>query len=95
MSWQRDNWRHSLARQGISTRRYWRDRFPELVKRFPGENPRITEDYVRFRQKDPKLFDKFRTKETKNGRKVILGKNKKTGEYELQSVLIPKEGELK
>lgn len=88
MSWHRDNWKHSLARQGISVKK-WQTKHPELVKPFPGENPRITNDFVRFRQNDPSRYDKFRTKKTKNGREVILGKNKKTGEYELQSVLIP------
>jgi len=89
--WKNDNWQHGLAAKGIKSRAYWRNKYPELVKSgFTGENPRITEDFVRFRQKDPDLFSKFRTKVTKNGRRVILGKNKKTGEYELQSVLIPK-----
>jgi hypothetical protein len=36
---------------------------------------------------------KFYNVKTRNGREVIQGKNKKTGEYELQSVLIPIEEE--
>ena len=97
MSWHKDSYRHSLASKGITTSKRmslaakWRSAYPELVRSFPGENPRITEEYVRFRQKDPSRYTQYKTKEI-NGRKAILGKNQK-GEYELQSVLIPK-GEL-
>jgi len=88
--WKFDSHRHSLARKGIKTKDYWRKEHPELVKNFPGENPRITENFIRFRQQNPIKFSQFRTKVVEPGKQVVLGKNKKTGEYELQSVLISK-----
>jgi hypothetical protein len=91
MSWNKESYRHSLARRGVKTVSYWQDKYPELVKPFPGENPRITKNFVRFRQEDPDKFSKFRTKPVSPGKQVILGKNKETGEFELQSVVISKE----
>lgn len=89
--WKYESHRHSLAKRGIKTKEYWRLRHPELVKNFPGENPRITENFIRFRQQNPDKFSQFRTKVVEPGKQVVLGKNKETGEYELQSVLISKE----
>ena len=90
MSWHNESVRHGLSARGVKTKAYWRNKYPELVKPFPGENPSITENYVRFRQADPKKFTKFRTKPVSAGKQVILGKNRVTGEFELQSVLISK-----
>jgi hypothetical protein len=92
MTWKRESFRHSLASRGIKSKAYWRKKYPELVKPFPGENPRITDNFVRFRQEDPAKFSTFRTKPVSAGKQVILGKNKETGEFELQSVMILKEG---
>jgi hypothetical protein len=83
--WFGDSYRHYLAAKGIKTR--YRKRFPWLVKGFSGENPRVTEQYARFRQKDPKEFDKgsFRTVD-KRDRKLIIGKV--DGKIAVQSVLL-------
>lgn len=86
--WQGDSARHGLARRGIKTKSEWKNAYPHLVKRFPGENPRLTEDYARFRQRDPERFNEFKTKKVSEDTKVVLGRNKNTGEFELQSVLI-------
>jgi hypothetical protein len=90
MAWYKESARHSLASKGIKSKKYWQKEYPELVKKFPGENPRITDDFVRFRQADPSKFSKFRTKAVSPGKQVILGKSKETGEFELQSVVISK-----
>lgn len=89
VGWRQDSARHALAAHGVKSKEYWRQQYPNLVKKFPGENPRITENFVRFRQKDPAKYTDFKTKVV-GDKEIILGKNKKTGEFELQSVLIPK-----
>lgn len=87
VGWRHESYRHYLAAKGIKTR--YQQKFPDLVKGFKNENPRITKNYARFRQRDPSEFEKgsFRTK--KSGEKVlILGKDRKTGKYEIQSILV-------
>jgi hypothetical protein len=37
------------------------------------QTPRVTEKYFRFRQKDPKLYDKFRVIDISDGIKAIIG----------------------
>jgi hypothetical protein len=69
--------------------KFYQGRFPDLVRGFPGENPRITKEFARFRQQDPKKYDDFRTKKI-SGKEMIFGHNKKTGKWELQSILIKK-----
>jgi len=85
--WKNESWRHSLAAKGIKT---WQKEYKPLVKPFPGENPRLTEDFARFRQQDPGKFSKFRTKKRKDGKELIFGYNKKTHKWELQSILVPR-----
>jgi len=64
-------------------------KYPELVKDFPGENPRITKNYARFRQEDPNSFDEdtFRIKDSGKV-KLVLGKKK--GKMVVQSIMVPK-----
>lgn len=87
--WYGQSYRHYLAAKGVKTR--YRKKFPELVKDFPRENPRITSEYARFRQRSPLDFvhGSFRTKK-EGDVLLVLGKDKKTGKYGLQSVLIPR-----
>jgi hypothetical protein len=58
-----------------------------IVKPFFGENPRMTKQFARFRQQDPKKYDDFRTKKIGDN-EFIYGHNKKTDKWELQSILI-------
>lgn len=91
VGWRYESAKHALSARGIASK--YRKEFPNLVKPFEGENPRITDKYARFRQKDPKEFKKgsFRTK--KEGDKtLILGKDKKYGQYMLQSILVNRKG---
>jgi hypothetical protein len=64
------------------------------VKPFDGENPRITENYARFRQVDPSKFDEdsFRTKRVAADKLVVLGNEKKSGKVRIQSLLIERKG---
>jgi hypothetical protein len=84
--WRYEGARHALAAKGIATK--YRQKFPELVKRFIGESPRITEKYARFRQQSPDDFKKstFRTVDG-DDRKFIVGQTK-YGDDGVQSVLI-------
>lgn len=85
--WYFESTRHSFAAKGIKT---WQKEYKPLVKSFPGENPRLTKEFARFRQEDPDKYDKFRIKKTKIGKELIFGHNKKTHIWELQSVLVPR-----
>jgi hypothetical protein len=58
-----------------------------IIKDFPGENPRMTEEFAHFRQQDPKKYDKFRTKQI-GDKDFVYGHNKKSDKWELQSILI-------
>lgn len=90
--WFNDSHRHYLAAKGVKTKVEWRRKYPELVKDFPGDNPRLTEDSARFRQEETTSFypSSFRTKRVAPGKSIVLGRNKKTGKYGLQSVIINK-----
>lgn len=74
-----------IARKDVATR--YRQEFPWLVKGFQGEDPRITDEYARFRQRNPGEFEKgsFRTVD-KRDRKLILGKI--DGKMAVQSVML-------
>jgi hypothetical protein len=85
--WHFESIRHSLAAKGIKT---WQKEYKSLVKSFPGENPRLTKEFARFRQEDPGKYNKFRVKKTKDGKELVFGRNKKTHTWELQSVLVKK-----
>lgn len=90
VGWRYESYRHYLAAKGISTvRKKYQRKFSGLVKDFPGENPRITERFARFRQRDPNDFVKgsFRTKDLGGGKKIVVGKLKSSGKYQVQSVL--------
>jgi hypothetical protein len=67
------------------------------IKKFykQGQWPRETENYYRFRQRDPKEFieGSFRTKKDKLGNAKIFGKTK-SGDWKIQSVMIAK-GKIK
>jgi hypothetical protein len=74
----------------------WRRLHPGLVKKqFRGESPRLTAEYARYRQADPKLFVKgsFRTKML-GDKKMVFGKEKSSGKYKLQSVFVKKEKDV-
>jgi hypothetical protein len=85
--WRYEAFRHSLAAKGVKT---WQKENKALVKPFPGDNPRLTKEFARFRQEDPGKYDKFRIKKTKTGKELVFGHNKKTGVWEVQSVLVPR-----
>jgi hypothetical protein len=90
--WFHERYRHYLAAKGVttSTQRKYRKEFPSLVRQFPGENPRITAEYARFRFADPKGFKEgsFRTKSEGKNVRLILGKDAESGEFDVQAVLI-------
>lgn len=69
-----------------------RAKYKKLVKNFPGENPRITDKYARFRQEDPSLFKEIRTKKLKSGNEIILGRKPHKKKWEVQSILIKMDG---
>jgi hypothetical protein len=85
--WFGERVRHSFAARGIQTR--YRKRFPRLVRHFPGENPRVTGRFARFRQQPPSTFipGSFRIKRVSPGTVLVLGKEKSSGKQEVQSVL--------
>jgi hypothetical protein len=89
--WFHESYRHYLAAKGVATiRRKYRKEFPDFVRRFPNESPRITGEYARFRQESPGTFEKgsFRTKEVGEDVSIVFGKRKRTGEFGVQSFLI-------
>jgi len=94
MGWRGESYRHYLASKGIKTstviKKKYQEEFPLLVKPFTGQNPRITKGYARFRQEDPKKFDEstFRTKDETKNLKIVVGKEKKSGKFKVQSVLV-------
>lgn len=73
-----------------SSIKVWQKKYPKLVKPFPKQNPRLTKNYARFRQVDPKKFIKgsFRIKKVSPKVSIVLGKTKKGKKLMLQSVLI-------
>ena len=67
----------------------------DLVKDVPGQNPRVTANYYRYRQEDPKKYDQFRVKVLPSGKKLVFGRKKtkskhKLGKWEVQSILVPR-----
>jgi hypothetical protein len=86
--WFGESYRHYLASKSIKTK--YQKKFKNIVKPFAGENPRITEKYARFRQRDPDEFVKgsFRTKKIANDKEIVVGKEKKSKKYEVQSILV-------
>jgi DNA polymerase/3'-5' exonuclease PolX len=92
VGWRGESYRHYLAQKGIKTKikQKYREEFPLLVKPFEGQNPRITKNYARFRQEAPGKFDEhtFKTKEETKNLSVILGEEKKSGRFRVQSVLV-------
>jgi DNA polymerase/3'-5' exonuclease PolX len=90
IGWQGESYRHYLAAKGVKTK--YQKRFPELVKDFGGDNPRVTERFARFRQKSPKEFEPgtFRTK-YQGDTELIVGKLKSTGKYAVQSILFKRD----
>ena len=52
-----------------------------------GEYPRITKNWMRYRQEEPFKFSKFRIKEISKDRKLVIGKLKKTGKWRVQSIM--------
>jgi hypothetical protein len=59
------------------------------VGKIPGID--VQENVIRVRQEDPDKYDKFRVKEVADGVKFVFGRNKKTGEWEVQSILFDKD----
>ncbi len=88
--WRYESSRHSLAAKGIATK--YQKKFPQFVKPFPGENPRVTEDYARFRQEDPSKFKKnsFRTIDPgkKGDIELVVARPKDFNKTKVQSVLV-------
>lgn len=72
-----------------SGKEIWQKRYPALVKPFPGENPRITAKFARFRQEDPSRFqkDSIRMKKISKDTVIIIGKLKDKKKMSIQSVL--------
>jgi len=89
--WHQHSHEHSLAARGITTARY-RKRFPNLVKPYKGQNPRLTANYARFRQASPSSFvlGTFRTKRVADERAIIVAKRKRDSKFAIQSVMIPR-----
>ena len=52
-----------------------------------GQYPRKTKNWLRYRQAEPEKFSQFRIKEISKDKKIIIGKNKKTGKWEIQSIM--------
>lgn len=52
-----------------------------------GEYPRKTKNWLRYRQKEPSKFSKFRIKTLSSTRKIVVGKLKSTGKWTLQSIM--------
>ena len=92
VGWRYESARHALSARGIKTK--YQERFPKLVKPFEGENPRITKEFARFRQRDPGEFDKdsFRSKDVGKHTRLVLGQEKSSGEFKVQSVLVKRKG---
>jgi hypothetical protein len=76
-------------RRHFSGKNIWERKYPDLVKPFPGENPRIEGKFARFRQEDPSRFQQgtFRTKKLSGDTSIILGKLKGKHKMSIQSVL--------
>lgn len=68
----------------------YQEKYPKLVKPFTGQNPRITNNYARFRQLPPSAFEpgKFRTKRVSDKTELVLGKRKGAKKWSVQSILI-------
>ena len=68
-----------------------------LKKDFPGQNPRETSNFYRYRQEDPDKYDAFRMKVLPSGKEIVFGRKKTTAKtykkkrkWEVQSILVPK-----
>jgi len=87
--WHMHSFEHSLARRGITTLKY-RMKYPKLVKPFKGQNPRLTSNYARFRQKSPSAFvpGTFRTKQASPKVSLIVAKQKRDAKFGVQSVMV-------
>ena len=86
VGWRYESVRHALAAKGVKTR--YQKVFPNLRKAFPGENPRITARYARFRQRRPSDFVEGSLRTLDRGdRKLIIGRLKRGGSG-VQSVML-------
>lgn len=94
--WYQHSYEHSLARRGITTLKY-RMKYPKLVKPFKGQNPRLTSNYARFRQKSPSAFvsGTFRTKQASPKVSLIVAKQKRDAKFGVQSVMVRRTFALK
>jgi len=52
-----------------------------------GEYPRKTKNWLRYRQKEPSKFSKFRVKKVSSKTQIVVGKLKSTGKWILQSIM--------
>ena len=52
-----------------------------------GQYPRVTKNWLRYRQQGPSKFSKFRIKKISSTHQLVVGKLKKTGRWILQSIL--------
>jgi hypothetical protein len=52
-----------------------------------GQYPRKTRNWLRYRQEEPGKFSQFRVKKISKDRELVIGKLKKTGKWEVQSVM--------
>ena len=87
--WHMHSFEHGLARRGITTQKY-RQKYPNLVKPFKGQNPRLTSKYARFRQASPSQFvsGTFRTKQASPKVSLIVAKQKRDAKFGVQSVMV-------
>ncbi len=62
-----------------------------------GEYPRVTDNFLRYRQLDPSRCepDSYATIDTPSGVQLIRCKDKRTGQTVTQSILRPKRGKSK
>lgn len=52
-----------------------------------GQYPRITKNWLRYRQDEPEKFSEFRIKKISSTRELVVGKLKSTGKWIVQSIM--------
>ena len=52
-----------------------------------GQNPRKTENWLRYRQEEPSKFSEFRIKKISLTRQLVVGKLKNSGKWAVQSIM--------
>ncbi len=52
-----------------------------------GEYPRKTKNWLRYRQQEPEKFSEFRIKKISLTKMLVVGKLKKSGKWDVQSIM--------